>query len=147
LSARSPAKMGIIAKTLSPESKRVPPAELTTYQAMLRFYRFLADFSPETFISTFEALHQACTHEPECGLAWSMLARLYSLNYSLELFDIETPLEKAVAFAERGVKLDPANQRVRSIMAFALLFKNELSAGLAEVDRSAAIESEFTDFS
>jgi adenylate cyclase len=36
---------GVIAKTLSAESKRVPPEELTTYQAMLRFYRFLADFS------------------------------------------------------------------------------------------------------
>jgi hypothetical protein len=35
---------GIIAKALSPESKRVPPAELTTHQAMLRFYRFLNDF-------------------------------------------------------------------------------------------------------
>ena len=65
-----------------------------------------------------------------------MLARLYSLNYSLELFDIETPLEKAVAFAERGVKLDPANQRVRMTMAFILLFKNERSTGLAEVDRA-----------
>jgi adenylate cyclase len=127
---------GVIVKTLSAESKRVPPEELSTYQAMLRFYRFLADFSPETFVSTFEALHRACTHEPECGLAWSMLARLYSLNYSLELFDIETPLEKAVAFAERGVKLDPANQRVRTIMAFILLFKNELSAGLAEIDQA-----------
>ena len=127
---------GVIVKTLSAESRRVPPEELTTYQAMLRFYRFLADFSPETFVGTFEALHRACTHEPECGLAWSMLARLYSLNYSLELFDIETPLEKAVAFAERGVKLDPANQRVRTIMAFILLFKNELSAGLAEIDQA-----------
>jgi adenylate cyclase len=34
------------------------------------------------------------------------------------------------------VALDPANQRVRLIMAFILLFKNELSAGLAEVDRA-----------
>jgi TolB-like protein len=127
---------GIIAKALSPESKRVPPAELTTHQAILRFYRFLDDFSPETFVGTFEALQQACTHEPECGLAWSMLARLYSLNYSLELFDLETPIERAAAFAERGVKLDPANQRIRMIMAFILLFKNDFSAGLAEVDRA-----------
>ena len=127
---------GVIVKTLSAESRREPPEELTTHQAMLRFYRFLADFSPETFVNTFEALHRACTLEPECGLAWSMLARLYSLNYSLELFDIETPLEKAAAFAERGVKLDPANQRVRMTMAFILLFKNERSTGLAEVDRA-----------
>jgi adenylate cyclase len=127
---------GIIAKTLSPESKRVPPAELTTHQAILRFYRFLNDFSPETFLGTFEALRQACAQESECGLAWSMLARLYSLNYSLELFDLETTIEDAAAFAERGIKLDPTNQRVRMIMAFILLFKNELSAGLAEVDRA-----------
>ncbi|WP_419656596.1 putative adenylate cyclase [Desulfosarcina variabilis str. Montpellier] len=127
---------GIITKALSAESKRVPPAELTTHQAILRFYRFLNDFSPETFLGTFEALRQACSQEPECGLAWSMLARLYSLNYSLELFDLETPIERAAAFAERGVKLDPANQRIRMIMAFILLFKNDFSAGLAEVDRT-----------
>ena len=127
---------GVVVKTLAPESKRVPPEELTTYQAILRFYRFLIDFSPETFLETFAALQQACTNEPECGLAWSMLARLYSLNYSLELFDLKTPIEEAAAFAERSVKLDPANQRVRTIMAFILLFKNELSAGLAEVDHA-----------
>ena len=127
---------GVIAKTLSPESRRVPPTELTTYQAMLRFYRFMNNFSPDIFLDTFEALRQACTKEPECGLTWSMLARLYSLNYSLELFDLETTIEEAAAFAERGVKLDPTNQRVRMIMAFILLFKNELSAGLAEVDRA-----------
>lgn len=65
-----------------------------------------------------------------------MLARLYAVNYSLELFDLETPIENAAVFAERGVKHDPANQRVRSIMAFILLFKNELSAGLAEIDQA-----------
>ena len=127
---------GVIAKTLAPESKRTAPEELTTYQAMLRFYRFLDDFSPETFVDTFKALQQVCAKEPECGLAWSMLSRLYSINYSMELFDLETPLEKAAEFAERGVRLDPANQRVRTIMAFILLFKNELAAGLAEVDRA-----------
>jgi tetratricopeptide (TPR) repeat protein len=127
---------GIVAKTLAPESKKVPPEELTTYQAMLRFYRFLIDFSPETFLDTFTALQQACTNEPDCGLVWSMLARLYSLNYSLELFNLETPIEEAAAFAEKGIKLDPANQRIRIIMAFVLLFKNELSAGLDEVDHA-----------
>jgi TolB-like protein len=127
---------GVIAKTLSPESKRIPPTELTTYQAMLLFYKFLTDFSAQTFMDSFEALQQACKYEPECGLAWSMLARLYSLNYSLELFAIETPLEKAADFAEKGITLEPANQRVRTINAFILLFKNELAAGLAEVDRA-----------
>jgi len=130
---------GIIAKTLSIESKKIPPSELETYQAMLRYYQFNLDFTAETFLAAYEALQQACKNEPECGLVWSMLARLYSVNYSLELFDLETPVEKAASFAERGVKLDPANQRARLIMAFVQLFKNERSAGLAEVDRALAL--------
>jgi len=57
----------------------------------------------------------------------------------MELFDIETPLEEALAYAERGAKLDPANQRVRLILAYVLLFQNEFTAGLAEADRSLAL--------
>ncbi len=127
---------GVIVKTLSIESKRIPPLELSTHQAILRFYQFLMDFSPQTFMDSFAALRQACEKEPECGLAWSMLARLYSLNYSLELLDLKTPIDKAKIYAEKSVRLEPANQRVRTVMAFILLFENELSAGLAEVDRA-----------
>jgi hypothetical protein len=46
------------------------------------------------------------------------------------------PPSKSRSLCRKGVKLDPANQRVRMIMAFILLFKNELSAGLAEVDQA-----------
>jgi adenylate cyclase len=92
---------------------------------MLRFYRVQrTTFQPENFCRyAFEALKQACRKEPECGLVWSMLARLYSLNYSLELFDLKRPWKKPVLFAERGVKLEPANQRARLIMAFIRLFE------------------------
>jgi len=127
---------GVITKVLSLESRRIPPRELKTHQAMLRYYQFNLYFSPETFFDAYDALRQACENEPECGLAWSMLARLYAVNYSLELFDLDTPLDQAVAFAEKGVRLDPANQRVRAIMAFILLFKDELAAGLAETEQA-----------
>ena len=130
---------GIIAKTLSPESKQHLPSTLKTYEAMLRYYDFNAHFTAETFFDAFEALRHASCKEPDCGLVWSMLARLYAVNYSLELFDLETPLEKAVSFAEKGVQLEPANQRTRLIMAFVRLFENELPAGLAEIDRALAL--------
>ena len=130
---------GIIAKTLSQESKQYPPAKLKTYEAMLRYYDFNAHFTAETFFDAFEALQHASRKEPDCGLVWSMLARLYAVNYSLELFDIETPLGKAISFAERGVKLEPANQRTKVIMAFIRLFENKLPAGLAETNRALAL--------
>jgi TolB-like protein len=130
---------GIIAKTLSHESKQHPPSTLKTYEAMLRYYEFNAHFSAETFFGAFEALQHASRKEPDCGLVWSMLARLYAVNYSLELFDEKTPLEKAVSFAERGVQLEPADQRTRMILAFVRLFENEISAGMAEIDRALAL--------
>ncbi len=130
---------GIIAKTLSHESKQHPPSTLKTYDAMLRYYQFNAHFTAETFFDAFEALQHASRKEPDCGLVWSMLARLFAVNFSMELFDLETPLEKAVAFAEKGVQLEPADQRTRLIMAFTRLFENELSTGLAETDRALAL--------
>jgi adenylate cyclase len=130
---------GIIAKTLSRESKQNPPMQIGTYEAILRYYDFNVRYSAETFYAAFDALRHASRHEPDCGLVWSMRARLYADNYSLELFDRKTPLEKAAAFAERGVLLEPANQRARLILAFIRLFENEISAGLAEAERALAL--------
>jgi len=126
---------GIISKTLFLGSKEKPLKELTTYEAMLRYYDFNVVFTAEAFYKAIDALRLASEQEPECGLVWSMLARLYAANYSLELFDLETPIDKALAFATRGVQLEPASQRGRLILAFVLLLKNDLARGLVEAQR------------
>jgi adenylate cyclase len=92
---------GIIAKTLSHESKQHPPSGFKTYQAMLRFYEFNAHFTAETFFNAFETLQHAIRKEPDCGLVWSMLARLYAVNYSLDLFDLKPPGKSGV-FCQKG---------------------------------------------
>lgn len=137
---------GIIANTLSHESRQHPPSTFKPYEAMLRYYEFNAHYTAETFFSAFDALQNASREQPDCGLVWSMLARLYAVNYSLELFDLDTPLKTAVLFAERGVRLEPANQRTRVIMAFTRLFENEISAGLAEIDRALELNPNATVF-
>jgi len=137
--AKIAGEYGIIAKALSGESRKRPPTDLATHEAILRYYEFNASFSEETFFRAYEALRLASDREPDCGMVWSLLARLYAANYSLELFDIETPLEMATSFAERGVGLDPANQRVRLIRAFVLLINNDVSAGLAECNQALAL--------
>jgi TolB-like protein len=139
VTAKIAGESGIIAKTLSIESKNLPPSNLQTYQAILRYYDFNAHFSPESFLSAFEALKLATAKEPECGVAWSMLGRLYAINHSLEIFDLETPLEEAAVFAEKGVQLEPANQRVRIMSAFVKLLRGDIAAALAETDRSLAL--------
>jgi adenylate cyclase len=130
---------GVINKAMSIESKNIPPSDLKTYEAILRYYAFSANFSKEPFFKALEALKLAVAKEPDKGIAWSMLARLYADNYALELFDEDTPLDKAAAFAEKGVSLDPANQRARAIMSYVLLLKNDLSHGLAEAERAVSL--------
>jgi len=139
VTAKIAGETGIVAKALSIESKKVPPSDAQTYHAILRYYQFNAQFSAATFFNALEALEQATAREPECGLAWSMLARLYAGNHSLELFDRPTPLEKAGTFAERGVQLDPANQRTRLILSFVRLLQSNLTGALSEVDRALAL--------
>jgi len=130
---------GIISKTLSLESRHEPPANLKTYEGILRYYQFDMLHTPETFFRAWEALQHAAVVEPECGQVWSMLGRLYWTNHTLELFDLETSIEEALSFAERGVQLDPANQRARTILAFVRFANNEIPAALAELERALAL--------
>jgi len=127
---------GIVSKTLSRELKQHLPSTFKTYEAMLRYYEFNAHFTAETFFGAFRALRHGCRKEPGCGLVLSMLARLYAVNYSLELFDLETSLEQASSFAEKGVQLEPVNQRTRLIMGFIRLLEDDLYSGLVETDRA-----------
>jgi len=124
---------------MSTEAKNTPPSDLKTYEAILRYYAFRATFSEATFLKALEALQLATVKEPEKGIVWSMLARLYADNHALELFDADTPLDEAAAFAEKGVSLDPANQRARVIMSYVLLVMNDLSFGLAEAERAISL--------
>ena len=139
IAAKIAGEFGIISKNLSIESKNIPPSDLKTYEAMLRYYEFNMVFSGDTFLRALEALKVASVNEPECGLVWAMLGRLYAVNYSLELMNRVTPLEEAIGFSEKGVYLNPDNQRARTLLAFTRLFSNEIPAGLAEVERALAL--------
>lgn len=139
IAAKVAGEFGIISKNLSIESKNIPPSDLKTYEAILRYYEFEMVFSGDAFLHALQALKVASVKEPECGLVWAMLGRLYALNYSLELMNLVTPLKEAIGFCEKGVYLNPDNQRVRILLAFARLFSNEIPAGLAEAERALAL--------
>jgi len=83
-----------------------------------------------------KALERASVIEPECGQVWTMLGRLSGDIYSLELPGFETALEKARAYAEKGVQMNPHNQRARAVLAFIRMLGNELPASRAETERA-----------
>ena len=128
---------GIVSKTLSIESRNKHPSDLKTYEAMLRYYEYDQALTPESFLRAMEALTLAADREPECGQVWSMLGRLHAVIYTLEFPGYEaTSIKKAVGFAEKGVLLNPDNQRGRAILGFVRMLDNEIPAALAEAERA-----------
>jgi adenylate cyclase len=139
ITAKLAGEFGILARFISIESKHTPVSQLTTYEAIMRYYEFNLNFTPDSFQRAFDALNHAVVREPDRGMMWSLLGRLYASNYSLELFNLDTPLEDALAFAKRGAKLEPYNQRIRAILAYILLISGNLEAGVLEVERGIAL--------
>ena len=114
------------------KNKEVP--DLTTYEAMLRYWEYNTLRTRISYMNAIGALEHAVAHEPGCGLAWSMLARLYADNYGLEIVDLPTPLKKAAAFAEKGVSLDPTNRCTRMILAYVRFMENNLQEARHEAE-------------
>ena len=119
---------------LSGPSRNKPVAELTTYEAMLRYWEYDTLRTRQSYVRAITALEHAVTQEPDFGQTWSMLASLYADNFGLEMVDLPTPLEKAAAFAHKGVSLDPTNRRARAIMAYVRFMENKLSEARYEAE-------------
>jgi adenylate cyclase len=138
IAAKIAGEYGVIVRTVSVESRNRPPSRLNTYEAILRFYEYDQTLNPKKFMNALSSLQQAAAIEPECGLVLSLLARLYTQIYSLDIpvSGLDNPLEKAVEYAEEGAHLAPNNQRALGILALVHFFNNELPAAIREVDRA-----------
>jgi adenylate cyclase len=136
IAARVGSEEGVVVQHLTGEYRKQAPAEPTPYGALLRAYNFFLMRDPADFATAVEALQRVVAAEPECGPAWTRLARLYVANYSLEVTDTPTPIDQAVSYALNGVRVDPTSRRARCVLASAMLMKGELAAGRLEVEQA-----------
>jgi adenylate cyclase len=130
---------GIIARRLSAESRKKAPAELDTYEAMLRYYSHQVSPSPESAAACFPALQRAVEHEPEFGPAWSALATLYCQMYTFDVPGFEVALETALQFARRGVSLEPGSQLGRLILAYTSYVADDDDSFHQEIETALAL--------
>jgi adenylate cyclase len=135
-------EQGVVARRLWAERRARPPAQLTPYGGILASYQFFFNRDPADLVPAVEALRRVVAAEPECGLAWVQLSRLYTANHAFDLTALETPIEQAVACAQNGVRLDPSSQRARTALAGALLVKGELEAARTEVQAALDLNPE-----
>ncbi|MCG6948490.1 MAG: hypothetical protein LJE93_06195 [Acidobacteria bacterium] len=111
-------EFGIIARRLSTESRKKPPSDLRTYEAMLRYYSHQIEPSPESAATCFAALQAASETEPDYGPVWSALATLHCQMYTFDVPGSEDALEIAIEYARKGVFLEPGSQLGRMILAY-----------------------------
>ncbi|MGYP002629586667 len=139
VAAKIAQEQGHISQTLSIESQNKLPAEMDTYEALLKFYKHEATFTSETLKDALVALEAAAVREPECSQVWTFLGLLYCENYTMEAIERQIPIEKVIQFSENGVRLNPSNQRARVALAMARLLNNQLTEGLVEARNALAL--------
>jgi adenylate cyclase len=142
IAGRVASEYGVVARQLWAEQRKRPPAEPTPYGAILRSYQFFFNRDPADFAPAVEALQWAVRAQPEAGLAWVQLARLYVANYAFEVAPVETGIDEAVALAQNGVHLDPSSQRARVALAGACLVKGEIDVGRAEAEKALSLNAD-----
>jgi len=130
---------GLIQRRLSKESRKKAPADLKSYDAILRFYHYETELTPEVFKNALAALEQAIEIDPEYGLAWAMLGHLHADNYALGFCEIEAPLEKALAFALKGVGLEPTNQFTRDALTLVYFHRGDKDFFLKHAEETIAL--------
>lgn len=132
-------ELGVISQRLSRESRRKPPAELTTYEAMLRYYHYMVAMTPDTYEDAFTALQAAVEREPEYGPAWSALANLFAHDYTVDAAGTTAPLDTATEYARKGAALEPGNQLARTVMAYVYLLRGDSDAFSEEAEIALAL--------
>jgi adenylate cyclase len=130
---------GIIARRLAAESRKKPPAELDTYEAMLRYYTHQITPSPESAQACLAALVRSAELEPDYGPVWSALATLHCQLYSFDASGFENGLETALEYARKGVFLEPGSQLGRLILAYASHLADDAETFEQEIETALAL--------
>ena len=130
---------GLITRKLSREARKKAPADMKTYDAILRFYHYETKLTPEAFGKALAALEQAVEIDPEYGLAWAMLGHLHADNHALGFIEIEASLEKALTFAQKGVSLAPGNQFAWDSISLVYFHQGDKELFLLHVEQTLAL--------
>jgi tetratricopeptide (TPR) repeat protein len=136
IAARIAAEEGVVVHLLAAERRKRRTGPSTAYDGFLVACEFFYSRDPQALVVALQALRDVVRADPDCGWAWTWLARLYVANVAFEVTTLPTPIEEAVACAQQGVRADPSSRSARCILAVALLLKGELAGGRSELQHA-----------
>ena len=138
---------GVMARAGARQTRGKATQHLDAYDAVLRFYEYWFNHSPERHAAVREALERAVELDPNFAAAWAGLAEVYldEVRFGFNARADAPPLDRALEAAQRAVLLDP-----ESAMAYHFLFsthfhRGELEAFEATGERAVALNPNQAD--
>lgn len=132
-------EQGVVVQQSLPRMEHASPAEANAYEAILHLYNSERSASLESFEKALVALRHAVEVAPTDGRLWTGLARVCTVNYSMELLpQAQVPIEEAIAYAEKGVRLSAANHRAWCVLSYAHTIAGDLQSGREAILTSLA---------
>jgi TolB-like protein len=119
---------GVISQHLAIGARRVAPAEMKTYEALLLFHDHSISLDPAVGADCLVALHAAVEREPDYGPLWAALSLLVGRAYLMDAPGLPNAKSLMADYARKAATLAPANQLARAAMGYCHFLLKEREA-------------------
>jgi TolB-like protein len=129
----------IIAMAVVDASDTKAPADLASYECVLRAGEYWRVITPDMHLSARNCLEQVIIREPNYAQALAFLAgitieeALYGFNSRA---DMAPPLDRALGYAQQAVDIDPKSGTAHWFLARTANFRHEMGIFYTEADRA-----------
>jgi serine/threonine protein kinase len=127
---------GVVPRSMSESLRQKDPAQLTPYEALLRFIGYLYRVVPEEHAIARDCLERAVKESPHYAPAWAMLAIVYREEYNHDFNQKPEPLGRALAAARRALEASPSDHIAHLALASILFFRREFEAFRSATQRT-----------
>lgn len=138
---------GVLARAAVKRTHQKASQHLTAYDAVLRFYEYWVHHSNEGHRAVRDALEAAVKLDESYASAWAALAAVYldELRFGFNPRGGSDPLDRALAAAQRAVRLDPENSMAYHFLFSAHFHRGELDEFRATSERAIALNPNHAD--
>jgi TolB-like protein len=130
------------------EQEGRPPAELTSYECVLRFHRYWRELDRDGYSPVRQCLERTIVADPDYAQALAALALLLADGYRLG-YDPDGAgggtLPRALALARRAVELAPADSQGYVALQLVYWLMNDVERSLAAGERGLALNPNDTE--
>ncbi len=136
---------GVVVRTLAAPTDLKAPADLTPYEAVLRYFLFRQRISTQDHQITIAALENAVESDPGYADAWACLSLLYGDEHMNNLNPQPNSLKRALEAAQTAVDLDPSNAFSQFSLAQAHYFLKDIGPFKVHAEKTIELNRRNSD--